>query len=197
MLPFLYLICLSFSSVVLPWPFWPVFAHSPCPSYALSVFFLASSSSIPPSPPIFATLPVTSRSKQSVTFVNFLTKTNIWRFKDIRISKQFLHSYTLTNEYPNIFILLNLTQTNVWIYSSRKNWYEWMSEKIFVRNIFEYSNIFVTLWFKASLGQKSGLLLSSHPISSVPWWSCLDFPLLFGLLCLSSLPPQQQPSWNR
>ena len=39
------LLCLSFSSVVLLFPFWPVFTHSPCPSYALAMSFLASSSS--------------------------------------------------------------------------------------------------------------------------------------------------------
>ena len=37
-----------------------------------------------------------------------------------------------TNEYPNIFVL--------------KFWYEWISEWIFGSKIFEYSNIFVTLW---------------------------------------------------
>ena len=41
-------------------------------------------------------------------------------FKYIWIFKQFLHSNTLTNEYPNIFVQSNLTRTNVRIYSYRK-----------------------------------------------------------------------------
>ena len=43
---------------------------------------------------------------------------------------------------------VNLARTNVWMYSLKKNWYKWMSEWKFVTNIFQYSNIFVTLWIK-------------------------------------------------
>ena len=38
----------------------------------------------------------------------------------IWIFEQFLHSNTLTNKYPNIFVQSNLTRTNVRIYSYRK-----------------------------------------------------------------------------
>ena len=60
---------------------------------------------------------------------------------NIRIFVLFLHSNTLTNECLNIFVQTNLIRTNVRIYSKKKNWYERMSEYIFVTNIFEYSNI--------------------------------------------------------
>ena len=42
------------------------------------------------------------------------------------------------HECPNIFVLTNLTRTNVRIYSQMKDWYERISEYIFVTNIFEY-----------------------------------------------------------
>ena len=83
----------------------------------------------------------------------FLTRTNvrisirIENYTNIRIFVKVLHSNTLTNECLNIFVQTNLTRTNVRIYSQMKNWYERMSEYIFVTNIFEHLNIFVTLWF--------------------------------------------------
>ena len=89
-------------------------------------------------------------SGQSVTFVKILIRMNV---------RIYSYQQNYTNEYPNIFILICLTRTNVrisiciencmniWIYSNIHqgftllHTYQRMSEYIFMTNIFKYSNI--------------------------------------------------------
>ena len=85
----------------------------------------------------------------------FLTRTNvrisicIENCMNIRIFAKVLHSNTLTNKCPNIFVQTNLTRTNVRIYSQKKKLIQ-MNVRIYICDqyiqLFEYSNIFVTLW---------------------------------------------------
>ena len=89
-------------------------------------------------PNIFASKNLHKRISEYIRITS-LTQTNVWmnirieNCANIRIFKHILHSNTLTNEYPNIFVQSNLTWTNVRIYSYRK---------IDIRHILIYSVLY-------------------------------------------------------
>ena len=117
-----------------------------------------------------------------------------------------------TNEYPNIFVSKKLTQTNIRIYSYPKSWHEWISEyiriqkmirtniriNIWIKNIwiFEYSNIFVTLWCRATnIKSDTHVFSGLVSASTVRGWGGVSKILL--RCCQGATAAQGQPniSW--
>ena len=98
-------------------------------------------------------------------------------------TKIWIYSYQnlATNEYPNIFVSKKLTRMNIRIYSYPKSWHKRISEYIRIQKmirtniriniriknirIFEYSNIFVTLWNTTfQLKCNAAIFLATFPL---------------------------------
>ena len=76
-----------------------------------------------------------------------------------------------TNECPNIFVKEKLIRTNVRIYTRDQ----------YIR-IFEYSNIFVTLWFRYNGKSKLFLQTDVETIFVHILWACIIVAYFAGII---------------